>query len=121
MKFIVAILFALSGQLAAASVTYDITSYPQVSIGGGVALTTTELTLNLTKVPSPTGRYVQITCDQAWGIASATGGFATKQALTSGQAYVIDVGDTNKTLYVQASSTSGTLRVSVLGADASKN
>lgn len=98
----------------AATATYDITAYPQVAIGGGFSLTSTEATITLTKGSVPAARIVQITCDQPWGIATATGAYATKQPLIANQSYTFVDSDDSRTFYVQASSATGTIRVSVL-------
>ena len=117
MRFIISAILALAAAVplqAAATATYDITAYPQVSIGGGFSLTSTEATIALTKQAVPTARIVQITCDQPWGIATSTGLYATKQAMVANQPYTFVDGNDSITLYVQASSTTGTCRVSVL-------
>jgi hypothetical protein len=105
---------ATSG-FAVTTATYDITAIPQISISGGLALTSTETTITLTKGQVP-GRVVQLTCEQDWGIATATGAFATKQPVPAGVPFTIEIKGDSTVLYVQASSTSGTIHTSALAA-----
>ena len=113
MRFIVALLLAVLPSLSWSATSIDCGTLNKVT--ATMAITSSEDTLTLT-VPSSINplRVVQIVSDQAWGIANATGAFATKFPVGSGQTLTIKLQGLTQTFYVQASSTSGTLHLIIL-------
>lgn len=110
--FLALILASLaSAAHAVAAATYDVTivnTVPQPAF----SLTSTETTVTFTDAPSRV-YYVQVVCDQAWGWADTTTTFANKFPVPANQAYTFKV-DHTTTLYIQASTTTGNMHVSVL-------
>lgn len=97
-----------------ASASWDATRVMCVQ-GATLSLSSTETTVTFTN-NGIQDRLVQLQCDQAWGWSDATGAFGTKYPLAASQYQNFRVPVGTWIIYVQASSTTGTLYSQTLAA-----
>jgi hypothetical protein len=112
MRTLAALLLLALVALAPAATTYDATAVNGDNSASPLSLTSTETTIVLSTTDNG-GRYVQIQCDQPWGLANTACTFANKTYVSANTGYTVYLppGGNTLTIYVQASSSTGVLKI----------
>lgn len=98
--------------VAPCATTFDATSVNADNSASPLSLTSSETTVVVSTTDNG-ARYVQLQCDQDWGLANTSCAFANKTLIPAKTPYTVflPAGGAALTLYVQASSTTGVLKV----------
>ena len=99
------------------STAFDATTINGDNSASPLSLTSTETSVVLS-VTDTGARYIQLQCSQDWGIANTACTFANKTFVPANTPYTVylpsDQSTAGLTVYVQASSTTGVLKIRTL-------
>ncbi len=113
MRLLASLLLIALAALAPCATTYDATTINADNSASPLSLTSSETTVVISTSDSG-ARYVQLQCDTAWGIANTACAYANKTAVAAGVPYTVMLPSDQSsglTIYVQASSTTGVLKI----------